>query len=213
MSLSSVTTLAITRDETHPAAELEFDNHRATWGRALVSVIPTEILAVYTASLGVAAGLATGEDPRAYLPFRFAWYAAWLVATPLIASLLYLRKAEQVRRDKIKADPGVTLLRAPWWTGLLRLETVAATVTAAAWFTAMPGSPWQAALSGGAFMLTSMSATTVGVLVVGVIAPLLTSPTSGLPRSAGDLEAPQADPQPDTDPSNPGDDDRPAVTA
>lgn len=213
MSLSSVTTLAITRDETHPAAELQLDGQRASWGRVLVSAIPTEILALYTASLGIAAGLASEADPSAYLPFRFAWYAAWLVATPLLASLLYLRKAEQVRRDKAKADPGAPLLRAPWWMSLLRMEVIAATVAAAAWFTAMPGSPWEAALSGGAFTLTSMSATAVGVLVVGVISPILTSPTSEMPWSATGLGEGQADPEPETVPSESGDDGQPTTTA
>lgn len=213
MSLSSVTTLAIIRDETHPAAELQLDSQRATWGRVLVSAIPTEILALYTASLGIAAGLATDADPSAYLPFRFAWYVAWLVATPLLASLLYLRKAEQIRRDKAKADPSATLLRAPWWKSLLRLEVVSATVAAAAWFTAMPGSPWEAALSGGAFTLTSMSATAVGVLVVGVISPMLTSPTGEMPWPATSPAEPQADSEPETVSSEPGDDGQPTVTA
>ncbi|HET6504206.1 MAG TPA: hypothetical protein VFG87_25940 [Amycolatopsis sp.] len=182
MSLSSVTTLAITRDETHPRDELQLDSRKATWAKVLVSAIPTEILTVYTASLGVAAGLATSDNPHAYLPFRFGWYAAWLVATPLITGLLYARKAEEVRQRKAKADPGAVLLRVAWWKGILRPETAAATVSAAAWFTAMPGSPWEVALSGGAFALTSMVATAVGALLVGVIAPALTSPTPALPQ-------------------------------
>src|SRR5690242_9671549 len=115
MSLSSVTALAIKRDETHPSDELQLDNQKATLGKVLVSAIPTEILTVYTASLGVAAGLATSDNPDAYLPFRFAWYAAWLVATPVITSLIYLRKTEEIRKAKAKANPGTVLLRAPWW--------------------------------------------------------------------------------------------------
>ncbi|HKS44543.1 MAG TPA: hypothetical protein VJT49_05405 [Amycolatopsis sp.] len=184
MSLSSVTALAVNRDQTHPSAELVLDGRPATWGKVLVTAIPTEVLTGYTATLGVVASLPTGGDPHAYLPFRFVWYAAWLVATPVIAGVLYLRKAEGVRQDKEKADPGVPLLRPPWWRAFLRPEAAAATGAAAAWFTAMPGSPWQITLSGGAFALTSMAATTVGALVVGALTPVLTSPTPDVPQPA-----------------------------
>ena len=123
MSLSSVTSLAITRDRTHPTAELQLDNQRATWGKVLVTAIPTEILTVYTATLGVAAGLASGGDPKAYLPFRFAWYAAWIVATPVLTNLLYLHKCEQMyKKDTAKTDPGAKPRHPRWWKGLLRPE-------------------------------------------------------------------------------------------
>jgi hypothetical protein len=192
MSLSSVTALAINRDETHPRDELRFDSQRATWGKVLVSAVPTEVLAVYTATLGVAAGLATSDNPHAYLPFRFAWYAAWVVATPVVTGLLYFRRAEAVREAKAKANPGAVLLRVPWWKGIPRPETAVATIAAVAWFTAMPGSPWQIALSGGAFALTSMVATAVGAMLAGVIAPTLTTPTPRVPQPAGEAESPAA---------------------
>lgn len=167
MSVSSVTSLAVTRDVTPSAAgTIKLDNQEATWAKVLVSSIPSEVLAVYTAALGIATSLATTSDPHAYLPFRFVWYAVWILATPLITWGLYRRKAAQ--------SHGQTVGMA----GFLRPEVLAPACAAAAWFTAMPGSPWQVELSNGAFMLTSMVATAVGALLVGLITPAMTSPTT-----------------------------------
>jgi hypothetical protein len=166
MSVSSVTSLAVTRDMTPSAAgTVKVDNNEATWAKVLVSSIPSEILAVYTAALGVATGLATTSDPQAYLPFRFVWYIGWILATPVITWGLYRRKAKAHNQSV-------------GMSSFLRPEILAPAAAAAAWFTAMPGSPWQVALSNGAFMLTSMVATAVGALLVGLITPTMTSPTT-----------------------------------
>jgi bacteriorhodopsin len=166
MSVSSVTSLAVTRDVTPSAAgTIQVDNSEATWARVLVSSIPSEVLAVYTAALGLATSLATASDPHAYLPFRFAWYAVGIIATPVLTWGLYRRKAAR--------SHGRTVGMA----GFLRPEVLAPAFAAAAWFTAMPGSPWQVVLSNGAFLLTSMVSTAAGALVVGLITPAMTSPT------------------------------------
>ncbi|MCU1685753.1 MAG: hypothetical protein JWQ81_6492 [Amycolatopsis sp.] len=95
MSLSTCTTLAVARDATNPAeTTVKLGDEEVTWGKALVSAIPTEILAAYTAGLALAISLATPANPGAYLPFRFAWYGSWLLATPVIAWLLFLRKTK-----------------------------------------------------------------------------------------------------------------------
>ncbi|MCU1683216.1 MAG: hypothetical protein JWQ81_3955 [Amycolatopsis sp.] len=166
MSVSSVTSLAVTRDMTPSAAgTIKVDNNEATWAKVLVSSIPSEVLAVYTAALGIATSLATTSDPHAYLPFRFAWYAVWILATPVITWGLYRRKA-LVHKQSVGLS------------SFLRPEVIAPAVAAAAWFTAMPGSPWQVVLSNGGFILTSMVATAVGALLVGLITPAMTSPTT-----------------------------------
>jgi hypothetical protein len=65
----------------------------------------------------------------------------------------------------------------PRWATPTHLSRILAATAAAAWFPAMPGAPWQVKLS-GAFTLTSIVATAAGALVVGLITPTMTKPTS-----------------------------------
>lgn len=188
MSLSASTTLAVARDAAHPSDKtVTLDDQEVTWGKALVSAIPTEILAAYTAGLGLVVGLAKPPAAAdAYLVFRFAWYFGWLLTTPAISWLLFRRKA--------KASTTVVAADVAGWNAAGRAEVIAPTLAAAAWFTAMPGSPWQVHLSNGAFQLTTLAALSVGSLAVGLIAPALTKPTTysppPVPASAAS-EAPQ----------------------
>ena len=185
MSLSTSTTLAVARDATDPGDKaVALDDQEVTWGKALVSVIPTEVLAAYTAGLGLVAGL-TSSAPGAYWPFRLAWYFGWLAATPVIAWLLFWRKA--------KAAPTVVAAEVAGRKAAGRAEIIAPTLAAAAWFTAMPGSPWQVHLSGGAFQITALVALSVGSLLVGFLAPAMTKPTP---------YKPSARPVPDADDTN-----------
>lgn len=175
MSLSTSTTLAVTRDATEPGDNaVTLNDQEVSWGKALVSAIPTEVLAAYTAGLGLVAGL-TAANPDAYWPFRIAWYFGWLAATPAIAWLLFWRKA--------KAAPTVAAGKVAGWKALGRAEVLAPTIAAAAWFTAMPGSPWQVHLSGGAFQITSLVALSVGSLLVGLMTPAMTKPTAYKPSA------------------------------
>ena len=174
MSLTTYTTLAVARDAADPKDKtVKLDDEEVTWGKALVSAIPTEILAAYTAGLALAMNLATPATPDAYLPFRFAWYGSWLLATPLIAWLLFQRKAKA--HETVRASEVAGLKAAG------RAEIIAPTLAAAAWFTAMPGSPWQVHLSGGAFQITALVALSVGALLVGLITQASTKPTAYLP--------------------------------
>lgn len=180
MSLSTSTTLAVTRDAANPDDKtIKLGDQELTWGKALVSAIPTEILTAYTAGLALAISLATSANPDAYLSFRFAWYGSWLLATPMIAWLLFRRKA--------KADDTVKASDVAGLNALGRAEIIAPTLAAAAWFTAMPGSPWQVNLSSGAFQILALIALSVGALLVGLIAPALTKPTTydPVPQSQG----------------------------
>lgn len=175
MSLSTSTTLAVARDATEPANKsVTLGDQEVTWGKALVSAIPTEILAPYTAGLGLVASL-TMSAPDAYWPFRLAWYFGWLAATPVIAWVLFWRKA--------KAAPTVAAHDVAGLNALGRVEVLAPTVAAAAWFTAMPGSPWQVHQSSGAFQITALVALSVGSLLVGLMTPAMTKPTAYKPSA------------------------------
>lgn len=184
MSLSSSANLAVARDAADPAdTGVTVDDQEVSWGKALVSVIPTEVLAAYTAGLGLAVGLAQAPAAAdAYLTFRFAWYFGWLLATPVIAWILFRRKA--------KAHPTVVATEVAGRKAVLRPEVVAPTVAAAAWFTAMPGSPWQVHLGGSAFQLTALVALSVGSLLVCLITPAATNPTSYKPPALAAVGAP-----------------------
>ncbi|MEV5719365.1 hypothetical protein AB0L41_36235 [Amycolatopsis mediterranei] len=174
MSLSACTTLAVARDAAVPADNaVKVDDQEVTWGKALVSAIPTEVLAAYTTVLTLALSLTTPASPDAYLPFRFAWYGSWVLATPAIAWLLFWRKAKA--HETIKAS------EVAGFKALGRAEIIAPTLAAAAWFTAMPGSPWQVNLSSGAFLLTSAVALSVGATLVGLISQAATKPTTYVP--------------------------------
>jgi hypothetical protein len=186
MSLSACTTIAVARDAAAPADKaVKVGDQEVTWGKALVSAIPTEVLAAYTVGLTLAISLATPATPNAYLPFRFAWYGGWLLATPVIAWLLFQRKAKA--HEKVVASEVAGL------NALGRAEIIAPTLAAAAWFTAMPGSPWQVYLPGGAFLLMSTVALSVGATVIGLISQASTKPTTYVPTSPSSAAAPLAD--------------------
>jgi hypothetical protein len=91
----------------------------------------------------------------------------------VIAWLLFWRKAKAAQRVRASDVAGLNALG--------RAEIIAPTPAAAAWFTAMPGSPWQVLLSSGAFQILALIAVSVGALLVGLIAPTLTTPTPYVP--------------------------------
>jgi hypothetical protein len=97
-----------------------------------------------------------------------------LLATPFLAWILMRRKAKA--HSTVEAAATVA-----GWKAAVRGEVVAPTLAAAAWFTAMPGSPWQAVLSSGGFQIAALIALSVGALLLGLIAPVLTKPTPYVP--------------------------------
>jgi hypothetical protein len=131
----------------------------------VVSAIPTEPLAAYTALVGVVVGVVGADSARDYLPFRWWAYAAflavvvaavWLAYTRALRGPLGLAKDEDVddRRSVPVAEIGSALL------------------AGGAWGLAMPGSPLAATLTG-----TVRTLTTASVLIgTAAVLSLLTAP-------------------------------------
>jgi hypothetical protein len=102
MSVRSLTTLAVERDRADPSGPVAGGGGRAAANAndgtvaqgstdVLISAIPTEPLAAYTALVGVAVGAVNAADPRAYLPFRWWCLAGFVVLTILAIYASYLR--------------------------------------------------------------------------------------------------------------------------
>jgi hypothetical protein len=162
MSVASLTTLAIQRDNLRRGVSVPSDGKTTPWSTTLASVIPTEILAGYTAVLGATVGSVQDGMPHEYLPFRFVWYIVGILATPAIVWYFYERR-HFTQRTAESSAPSFPLS-----------EVIAATIAATAWFTAMPGSPWEVVLGKGAFAILSTTTTVIGALLVGIFAHQLT---------------------------------------
>ena len=153
MSVSSLTDLAAKRTDTNPGDPVDDQTRR----RVLVSAIPSEVLAGYTAVLGAIVGFVPADHPKDFLVLRWIWYGLWIALTPLAVWVIYRRKATAGSTRKFPVT-----------------ETVVAVVAAIAWFTAMPGSPFEVILSDVAFGLTSLIVSAVAVFVLWLISPELT---------------------------------------
>ena len=148
MSIRSITDLAVKRDKAPPGQPVEStDPGRATERAqdAIISAIPAEILAFYTALTGGALALLIRDDPSAYLPYRWVLLGAALLLTPLAVYRSYLSKFDAAQGQKDMPDQPAP----PYW------EMAASTVAAAAWFLAAPGSPLLAMLSADAGAVAS----------------------------------------------------------
>ena len=138
----------------------------------LISAIPTEPLAAYTALVGVAVGAIDIAHPRAYLPFRWWCYIGFLVLTVLAVGISYLR-AFPAPSTGAPPPPKSTKRLFPW------AEGGAALIAAAAWGLAMPGSALNVQLTGTA---RTLAVATIVVLAASVLsllfAPQLKTGTS-----------------------------------
>jgi hypothetical protein len=131
----------------------------------VVSAIPTEPLAAYTALVGVVVGAVGLDDSRSYLPFRWGAYGAFLAIVVAAVWLAYARAAagpmgpaneESRRRNSFPAA-----------------EVTSALLAGGAWGLSMPGSPLDGALAG-----TARTLTTASVLVgSAALLSLLAAPT------------------------------------
>jgi hypothetical protein len=131
-----------------------------TFVDVLVSVIPTEPLAAYTALVGVAVGaIGTGN---AYLPFRW-WVFAVFVAIVPIAVLVTTRQTA--------TPPGDARRRFPF------LEMVVSTLAAASWGLAMPGGPLNVVLSGTTLLLASSSVVIASAILISLLVPKIMNGT------------------------------------
>jgi len=122
----------------------------------LVHAIPTEILAAYTALVGVVVGAVSADAPRHSLVPRWSLLGAFLVLTAVSVVLAYFFRA------------GRSLPRVPWQ------EALAATIAATAWF---PGHARVTAGSAvarfGASRPLRAAITVMGGLALTLAAPLL----------------------------------------
>lgn len=165
MSVSSITSIAVSRDQADPGTTIKVGDEVATSGKAVVSAIPTEILGLYTAALTVVLQFVSDDKPRQFLGLRWWIYGIALGLTPLVAWWVYKRKTKRVASAR----------------KLPVFETMGPLVAAGAWFTAMPGSPYQVVLSDAVFGITAGLAVLVAAAVLGFIAPQLTKATDTAP--------------------------------
>jgi hypothetical protein len=165
MSLNALTNLAVERDAGEPKrrpspkrrAETGAEEERHSYTDALISAIPTEVLALYTFVVTEVVGtIAVGEDKR--LTMRWIVYAAGIAAIVVYLLVGYLRRRHQARKRRF---PGT--------------EIFAATIAFAAWGLVMPGSPLVSKLSSDNARIWTALITAMGVFVLGLTSGSLTS--------------------------------------
>jgi hypothetical protein len=163
MSLRSLQSIALERDvrsptRTQPTGE-EGELVEAPMRRTdmLVAAIPTEVLAPYTALIGlVVATIDPGESRRVAL--RWGIYVAGYVAIVTYMGVTYVRtRAASGRRFPV-------------------LETAAAVVAFGAWGLVMPGSPLSVGLSGDDLTIWTGILTIGGAFLVTLLANPLKQP-------------------------------------
>jgi hypothetical protein len=189
MSIRSLTDLAVKRDvapkdDPVPSPDPGRADERRT--DALISAIPAEVLALYTAVTAGALAQSILDRPDSYLPFRWVLLGCAIVLTPIAVAIVYKRKYKAaVRADShdgaLLRASGPTK-RMPW------LEMTSSTLAAAAWFLAMPGSPLIAQLP------TTVAAMTSTTIIVGTLAVLWAG--FGRPLTLGSSITPFVPPHP-----------------
>jgi hypothetical protein len=179
MSIRSLAALAVARDKAPPAEPAAGGDSAAAappspgapavpqqFVDVLVSTIPTEPLAAYTAIVGITIGAVDVAHPHSYLTFRWLCFAAFLVFTVLSITVAYNRRANG-------PEGPVDRRRFPW------AEGGAAVIAAAAWGLVMPGSPLNVQLTGTVWTLTAASITIGSAAVLALLfAPQLKTGTS-----------------------------------
>ncbi|HET8615867.1 MAG TPA: hypothetical protein VFL94_10105 [Actinomycetales bacterium] len=195
MSIRSLTDLAVARDVAPRGEEVASQspgrkNERQT--DTLISSIPAEVLVLYTAVTSGALATAIKDHPGSYLPYRWVLLATSLLITPVAVWKTYRTKYRARRLSQLGLEAVVLPAdrrdrRAPW------LEMTAATVAAAAWFLAAPGSPLLAQMTATVAQMTSVTILVgaTAVLWAGFSRPLkLGSAVSPqVPQNAADAAA------------------------
>lgn len=173
MSLNALTNLAVERDAGEPKkrpspksrAETPAEDEKHSYADALVSAIPTEVLALYTFVVTEVVGTITaGDDKR--LDMRWILYSAGIAAIVVYLLVGYLRRRHQAKKRRF---PGT--------------EIFAATVAFAAWGLVMPGSPLVSELSSDNARIWTALITAAGVFVLGLTSGSLTSEAKRARRS------------------------------
>jgi fucose 4-O-acetylase-like acetyltransferase len=124
----------------------------------LITAIPTEVLAPYTAIVAVIIGNATTSDRLTAL--RWTIYGVALAFIVVYEAATYLRSQKRTRR-------------LPW------LETLVAAVAFAAWGLAMPGSPLTISMKASDFAIAA------AIIAIGAAAllTLLSPPLNAAPKT------------------------------
>ena len=122
----------------------------------LISAIPTEPLAAYTALVSATEAALSAPDARNYLPFRWWSYGSFLVVILAAVWVAYYRAS----RGPAGTSPDN---RRPFPTA----EALTALAAGAAWGLAMPGSPLNAQLTGNARTLA------IATIIIGTAAVLI----------------------------------------
>lgn len=156
MSIRNLTSIAVQRDA-EPPKKLRKDRAGSQpepvpqgWADVLIAAIPTEVLAVYTAVIGVVVGtIQAGDDDRIIL--RWALYGA----TIFIVVVWLVSNYRRQRTSKKRRFPVA--------------EMLAAGTAFAAWGLVMPGSPLAASLDGDETAIWSAIITGGGVLFLGML--------------------------------------------
>lgn len=159
MSIRSNSDLAVKRDET-PVGQLVVSTDplrsEERTQDALISAMPSEILTLYTALTGGALVGFIADDPQSFLPYRWVLLGFAVALAPFASALSYRRKLlPAAARSPTSRKAGL-----PW------AEMSAATIAAAAWFMAAPGSPLLAVLE------PDIAAMTSGAIVIAATAIL-----------------------------------------
>lgn len=183
MSIRSVTDLAVERDMTEPGTPVTSRSPGRDYERlrdVVISSIPMEVLALYTAVTSGALALMIRDQPTSYLPYRWTLFAFALALTPAVIYLAYRRKFDDRKKHPLGGHLLADKHRVPY------LEMAASTLAAAAWFLVVPGSPLLATLSVNAAEMTSVTiiVVTAAILGLGFGRPLSTG--SSLPVTTPD---------------------------
>lgn len=165
MSIRSLTTLAVQRDQTAPNTNVGGGRNKEAVkpGQSvagvpqdvidtLTSSIPTESLALYTAFVGLFTANLGGD----FLPLRWAAYIAFLLVTVFFVCMIYFMKV----KEAAQASSQVTGKRQ-----LPIAEALSALVAAGAWGLVMPGSPLGVMLDGATETVT-LGAVAIGASAV-----------------------------------------------
>ena len=92
MSIRSSTDLAIRRDETPIRTTVGSNGGSSDVERAadvLITAIPTEVLALYTAVTGGSLALLIDRHPTVYLPYCLGLLVFAVIVTPLVVAVTY----------------------------------------------------------------------------------------------------------------------------
>lgn len=169
MSVRSLTTLAVARDAADHNASVGGGGAGAgqgskdqTFADTLTSAIPTEPLAAYTALIAI---IAAAKSRDHYLAVRWWVYAVFLVVVVASSEISYRVKASQPQPVGVAEN---RRRRFPF------LEILSATIAAAAWGLAAPGSGLQIMLHGETATIAMACITIGGAALLSLIAPFLT---------------------------------------